>query len=222
MPSRCPAATAREIGCAEPTGTRRATAMRSSTLGADEIWKGTFTPAGRPVRLQGRDQPVVGRELRRQAATATARTSATTATAGTVAFYYDHRTHWVTNNVLDDIVVATGAFQSEMGCPADGDVDCMRAGCRTRTATSVYSLSTTQVPAGAYDVRWRRTVCSKGRPQSFTVEGRRRHDVHLRPGDAVADGRHGAAGRLSRGHPAGWRPGTRPRGCRQTVRGRAG
>ena len=36
-------------------------------------------------------------------------------------FYYDHRTHWVTNTELDPILVATGDFQSEMGCPIDGD-----------------------------------------------------------------------------------------------------
>ena len=41
-PSRCPAATAAR-SAAPPTGTRRATTS-SSTLGDDQVWKGTFSP----------------------------------------------------------------------------------------------------------------------------------------------------------------------------------
>ena len=36
-------------------------------------------------------------------------------------FYYDHGTHWVTNDVLDPILTAPGSFQSELGCPGDWD-----------------------------------------------------------------------------------------------------
>ena len=71
-----------------------------------------------------------------------------TTSAGPVTFYYDHRTHWVTNDVLDDIVVATGTFQSEMGCPADNAIDCMRGWLQDPDDDGVYSLWTTEVPAG--------------------------------------------------------------------------
>ncbi len=98
-----------------------------------------------------------------------------TTSAGPVTFYYDHRTHWVTNDVLDDIVVATGTFQSEMGCPADNAVDCMRGWLQDPDGDGVYSLWTTEVPAGTYDVRAAVDGSLVGASQSFTVA----------PGDAT-------------------------------------
>jgi hypothetical protein len=93
----------------------------------------------------------------------------TTATTGPVTFYYDHRTHWVTNDVLDDIVVATGTFQSEMGCPADNSVDCMRGWLQDPDDDGVYSLWTTEVPAGTYQVQPAVDGALVGSPTSFTV-----------------------------------------------------
>ena len=37
---------------------------------------------------------------------------------GTVSFYYDHGTHWVTSDAQGPIITAPGSFQSELGCPA--------------------------------------------------------------------------------------------------------
>ena len=41
--------------------------------------------------------------------------------ARSVKFYYDHETHWITDNVTSTIAVAPGSFQSELGCPGDWD-----------------------------------------------------------------------------------------------------
>ena len=41
---------------------------------------------------------------------------ATTASPQAVTFYYDHKTHWVTENVSSIIATVPGSFQSEMGC----------------------------------------------------------------------------------------------------------
>jgi hypothetical protein len=41
-------------------------------------------------------------------------------TANTVVkFYYDHKTHWVTDNQNAVIATAAGSFPSELGCPGD-------------------------------------------------------------------------------------------------------
>src|SRR3954453_6609378 len=40
---------------------------------------------------------------------------------GSVKFYYDHKTHWVTENRSTPSPVAVGSFQSELGCPGDWD-----------------------------------------------------------------------------------------------------
>jgi hypothetical protein len=44
----------------------------------------------------------------------------------TVKLYYDHATHWVTDNVNSIIVTAPGSYQSEIGCPGDWQPDCLR------------------------------------------------------------------------------------------------
>ncbi len=76
-----------------------------------------------------------------------------TATGAPVRFYYDHRTHWVTNDVLSKIVTAAGSFQQEMGCAADWDPACMRAWLQDPDGDGVYTLSTTEVPAGSYEMK---------------------------------------------------------------------
>jgi YD repeat-containing protein len=48
------------------------------------------------------------------------------------------------------VVVASGSFQSEMGCSADNDPTCMRSWLQDPDNDGVFSLSTTQIPAGAY------------------------------------------------------------------------
>ena len=47
-------------------------------------------------------------------------------TDGTVSFYYDHATHWVTSDEEGPIITAPGTFQSELGCSADWAPACMR------------------------------------------------------------------------------------------------
>jgi len=73
-----------------------------------------------------------------------------TAPGGSVSFYYDHRTHWVTNDVLNEIVTVAGSFQSEMGCANDWDPTCMRAWLQDPNDDDVYTLSTTEVPPNTY------------------------------------------------------------------------
>jgi glycosidase len=76
-----------------------------------------------------------------------------TAPGGTISFYYDHRTHWVTNDVLDEVVTVAGDFQSEMGCSADWDPACMRAWLQDPDGDDVYTLFTTEVPPGTWQAK---------------------------------------------------------------------
>ena len=52
-----------------------------------------------------------------------------------VKFYYDHKSHWVTDNKTSVIAVAPGSFQSELGCPETGIRAVSAPGSRIRTAT---------------------------------------------------------------------------------------
>src|SRR5215207_7350385 len=47
--------------------------------------------------------------------------------ASSVKFYYDHETHWITDNRNSVIAVAPGSFQSELGCAGDWDPTCLRS-----------------------------------------------------------------------------------------------
>jgi glycosidase len=70
-----------------------------------------------------------------------------------VTFYYDHKSHWVTDNVNSVIAVAPGSFQSELGCPGDWDPGCLRSWLQDSDGDGVYTLITTALPAGSYETK---------------------------------------------------------------------
>src|SRR4029078_3888030 len=76
-----------------------------------------------------------------------------TTTGGTVSFYYDHGTHWVTSSAQGPIVTAPGSFTSELGCPGDWAPECMRSWLQDPDGDGVFTFSTTDIPAGAYEVK---------------------------------------------------------------------
>jgi pullulanase len=70
-----------------------------------------------------------------------------------VTFYYDHKTHWVTENVSSIIATVPGSFQSEIGCSGDWDPGCFRSWLQDIHGTSIYSFSTSAIPAGSYEAK---------------------------------------------------------------------
>jgi hypothetical protein len=72
-------------------------------------------------------------------------------TATTVKFYYDHKSHWITDNQGSVIAVAPGSFQSELGCPGDWQPDCLRSWLQDPDGDGTYSLATTSIAAGSYE-----------------------------------------------------------------------
>ena len=68
----------------------------------------------------------------------------------TVKFYYDPKSHWVTDNINSVIVTAAGSFQNEIGCPADpptssaGDWDpgCLKSWMEDIQGTGTYIYQT--------------------------------------------------------------------------------
>ncbi len=72
---------------------------------------------------------------------------------GTVKFYYDHKSHWVTDSKTSLIAVAPGSFQSELGCAADWDAGCLRSWLQDPDGDGVYRFVTTALPAGTYEAK---------------------------------------------------------------------
>jgi pullulanase-type alpha-1,6-glucosidase len=76
-----------------------------------------------------------------------------------VKFYYDHATHWVTDNVNSVIATAAGSFQGELGCvdgagdPADWQPDCLRSWMQDPDGDGIYEFATDAIPAGDYEFK---------------------------------------------------------------------
>ena len=70
-----------------------------------------------------------------------------------VKFYYDHETHWVTDDINSVIATAAGSFQSEIGCPGDWQPDCLRSWMQDPDGDGVYEFATDQIPAGDYEFK---------------------------------------------------------------------
>jgi len=74
-------------------------------------------------------------------------------TSGTVKFYYDDKTHAVTDNMGSVIVTAAGSFQSELGCTSDWDPSCLRSWLQDLDGDGIYTFLTTALPIGAYEMK---------------------------------------------------------------------
>jgi len=76
-------------------------------------------------------------------------------TAGTtsVKFYYDHKSHWVTDAINSAIATLPGSFQSELGCAGDWDPGCLRSWLQDPDGDGTYIFETAALPAGAYEAK---------------------------------------------------------------------
>jgi glucoamylase len=72
-------------------------------------------------------------------------------TSAPVKFYYDHKSHWITDNKNSVIAVAPGSFQSELGCTSDWDPGCLRSWLQDPEGDGIYSFQTEALPAGSYE-----------------------------------------------------------------------
>ena len=94
---------------------------------------------------------------------------------GTVHFYYDHATHWVTSDAQGDIITAPGSYQSELGCPGDWQPDCMRPWLQDPDGDGTYTWSTDRIPAGDYEFKvahnlgWETNYGAGGEPDGANV-----------------------------------------------------
>lgn len=73
--------------------------------------------------------------------------------ARSVKFYYDHETHWITDNATTIIAVAPGSFQSELGCASDWDPSCLRSWLQDPEGDGTFTLRTRGLPAGDYEAK---------------------------------------------------------------------
>lgn len=70
-----------------------------------------------------------------------------------VKFYYDHETHWITDNQNAVIATVPGSFQSELGCSGDWQPDCLQSWLQDPDGDGVYTFTTNTIPAGSYEAK---------------------------------------------------------------------
>ena len=143
-----------ELGCpGDWQADCAATHLTLDAANTDDVWQGTFNvPAGDwEYKAPLNDNWDENYGLHAQAGGATSRCPS--AAPRNVKFYYDHESHWVTDNVTSVIAVAPGSFQSELGCPGDWQPDCLRSWLQDPDGDGTYTFETTALPAGSYEAK---------------------------------------------------------------------
>jgi pullulanase-type alpha-1,6-glucosidase len=74
-------------------------------------------------------------------------------TATDVKFYYNHETHWITDNVNSVIATAPGSFQSELGCSGDWQPWCLQSWLQDPDGDGIFNFLTSRLEAGDYEVK---------------------------------------------------------------------
>ena len=128
-----------------------ATSLTHNT--GDGVWRGSFSiPAG-SYEYKAALNDAWDENYGANAVPSGANIALNLAAPATVKFYYDHESHWVTDNVNSVIAVAPGSFQSELGCPGDWDPGCLRSWLEDPDGDGIYTFVTTGLPAGDYEAK---------------------------------------------------------------------
>lgn len=141
-----------ELGCAgdwDPT----CAATHLGYDAEDDVWQGTWTvPAGAweyKAALNDGWAENYGANAQPNGANIPLALPA----AQPVKFYYDHGSHWITDNVNAVIATAVGDFQSEVGCGGDWNPACLRSWLQDPDGDGVYTFATTAIPPGGYEAK---------------------------------------------------------------------
>ncbi len=163
-----------ELGC--PDDWQPACAATHLAFDAnDGVWQGIFSiPAGSyeyKAPLNDSWDENYGANATRGGANIGLNLSAPTS----VKFYYDNRTHWITDNVNKVIAIAPGSFQSELGCSSDWDPSCLKSWLEDPDGDGIYTFSTRALPAGNYETKvainesWNENYGEGGAPNGANI-----------------------------------------------------
>lgn len=117
---------------------------------ADDVWQGAFSPPAGSYEYKAALNNSWDENYGLHATPGGANIPLA-APGGPVQFFYDHKTHWVTDNKNSIIATVPGNFQSELGCPGDWQPDCLRSWLQDPSGSGTYSFETTALPAGSYE-----------------------------------------------------------------------
>jgi hypothetical protein len=141
-----------ELGC--PGDWQPDCALTHLTFdGNDNVWQGTFPVPTGDWEYKAALNDTFDENYGANAAPNGPNIPLSLPAAASVKFYYDHKTHWITDNRNSRIAVATGSFQSELGCSGDWDPSCLRSWLQDSGGDGTYTFVTTSIPAGSYEAK---------------------------------------------------------------------
>ena len=130
-----------------------ATATRLTYDANDDVWQGIFlVPAGTwqyKVALNGAWDENYGLH----ATPSGANIAFSLPVPTLVKFYYDHKSHWITDSVTSTIAVVPGSFQSELGAAGDWQPDCLRSWLQDVDGDGLYGFVARGLPTGSFEAR---------------------------------------------------------------------
>jgi pullulanase len=119
----------------------------------DDVWSATFDlPAGKyeyKAALNGKWDENYGLHAKKDGPNIPLQLDNPTK----VKFFYDHKTHWVTDDHNSLIVTAPGTLQSKLGCGGDWKPDCLRTWLQDPEGKGIYTFATKGLPRGNYEVK---------------------------------------------------------------------
>ena len=87
---------------------------------------------------------------------------------GSVTFWYDHKTRWVSDSINSLIATVPGSFQDEIGCPGEWAPDCLRSMLQDPNGDGIYTFITAGIPAGEYEAK---VALNRSWEVNFGVDG---------------------------------------------------
>jgi pullulanase len=89
-----------------------------------------------------------------------------------VSFYFDNKSHFVSDDYNTPVIVAVGNFQIQLGCSADDDPACLRSWLQDPEGDGNYAFTTKALKAGEYSVSLsisQKTITTTTEPMNFSV-----------------------------------------------------
>lgn len=140
------------LGC--PTAWDPTCAAAHLTYDAgDDVWQGTWTIPAADYQYKAALDDSWNENYGLNATLGGANIPLALGAGAGVKFYYDHKTHWVTDTVNSIIATVPGDFQAQLGCPGDWDPGCLRSWLEDPSGSGTYSFETTALLKGSYQAK---------------------------------------------------------------------
>jgi glycosidase len=119
----------------------------------DDVWQGTWTVPAGSYEYKAALNNSWDENYGLHAVPGGANIPLNLGATSSVKFYYDHKSHWITDNKSSVIATVPGSFQSALGCSGDWQPDCLHSWLQDIDGDGIYTFETTAIPHGSYEAK---------------------------------------------------------------------